>query len=95
MFKEIQVTDHFYGIDESVRKCQPRNLFEECIKNSHVERIRKSCGCLPLALQLNRNVKFNNVFIFTLILNNLGDYLFKVFFICMSFAKEFYRMQKV
>ena len=61
VFKEIQVTDNFLGLGENVRKCQPRKLFDECIQNSHVDMIKTFCGCLPLSLQLNKNVTFYNV----------------------------------
>ena len=58
LFKEIEVTDNYFAIDERIRKCQSRKLYDECIKNSHVDSIRTSCGCLPLSLQYNKNVTF-------------------------------------
>ena len=94
LFKDIQVTDDFFAIDERIRKCQSRKLFDECIKDSHVDSIRKSCGCLPLSLQLNKNVT-------VLIVNNcsklriLGNNLFNISTGRLYFAKEFDKMQEV
>ena len=56
MFKELQVTDSFLGLNEIFRGCQEREMYDTCIKNSHVDKIRKSCGCLPLGLKKNKNV---------------------------------------
>ena len=56
MFKEIQVSQSFLGIDENDRRCQSRELYDECIQHAYVDRIRKFCGCLPLSIKLNTNV---------------------------------------
>ena len=61
MFKEIEVTDSFLGIDEDVTGCQAREMYDDCIRRSHVDKIRNACGCLPLFLKLNKNVNISNV----------------------------------
>ena len=58
MFKEIQVTDSFLGINEDVRGCQEKEIYDDCIRHSHVDKIRNSCSCVPLSLQNNTNVKY-------------------------------------
>ena len=66
MFKEIQVTESFLGINEVVRDCQPRETYDDCIQHSHVDRIRNSCGCLPLFLKLNKNVNSHSSNLFSI-----------------------------
>ena len=55
-FKEIDVTDSYLGIDENIRGCQDKVLYDECIQNSYEEKIKNLCGCLPLPLNVNQNV---------------------------------------
>ena len=73
MFKELQVTDSFLGLNEVVRGCQERGMYDNCIKNSHVDKIRNSCGCLPLGLKMNKNVNLLVFIFFNLIIYHLQD----------------------
>ena len=65
LFKEIQVTESFLGINENVRGCQEREMYDDCINHSYYE-YKNSCGCLPLSLKINKNVFLKSFFCFQL-----------------------------
>ena len=73
MFKEVQVTNSFLGIDESVRGCQGREMYEDCIRHSYLDKFRNSCGCLPIGLKINKNVFFKIIFIWFQLIKYLQD----------------------
>ena len=81
MFKEIQVTDSFLGINEMDRGCQAQEMYDDCIKDSYIDTIRNSCGCAPFSLKLNKNVHF-------LHLSNLYQPNFRILFAQNGMMKD-------
>ena len=56
ILKEIEVTESFIGLDEYVRQCQIVETYDDCTTRHYIENMRKSCGCLPLALRIYEQV---------------------------------------
>ena len=51
--KDMIVTDDFLGLDESARKCQNREAFENCTTRQYLETVKRQCNCVPYALNAN------------------------------------------
>ena len=56
--KEIVVTDSFMGLDRETKNCQNVEAYDKCKTQSHIQKLRQECGCLPLALRLSEKVNF-------------------------------------
>ena len=48
--KEITVSDEFLGLDETIRKCQNIEPFENCTTRQYLDTVKKECKCVPFAL---------------------------------------------
>ena len=61
VIKEVQVTDSFLGLDQSDRKCQDDEPYEDCVAESFIKAIAHKCNCLPFNLisEVNMKVKDN------------------------------------
>ena len=57
ILKDVEVTDSFLGLDESVRQCQNNEPYDNCTTRHYIENVRKNCGCLPLAVNSFEKVK--------------------------------------
>ena len=55
VLKEIEVTDSFLGLGESVRECQNEEPFT-CTTRKYVKTFVGECGCLPLNMRLSEKV---------------------------------------
>ena len=59
--KKISGTESFMGLPESERNCQSEE-FEGCYKRKYFSRVQEMCGCIPLSLSSNNEVRsFQNL----------------------------------
>ena len=49
--KVMEVTEDYLGLDESVRKCQNREPFENCTTRQYLDSVKSLCNCVPFALR--------------------------------------------
>ena len=48
--KEIEITEDFLGLDQSVIKCQTRESIDTCKEWLYIDSLMAKCGCLPFSL---------------------------------------------
>ena len=48
--KEIEITEDFLGLDQSVIKCQTRESIDTCKERLYIDSLMAKCGCLPFSL---------------------------------------------
>ena len=58
--KEIDVTDGFLSLDDTVKKCQDEKTLLDCKKEKYVEMGEKICKCIPHHLK-QFSVNFLNI----------------------------------
>merc|ERR1712079_424033 len=45
VFKEINATDSFLGMDQDIRNCQTKESFDKCATRQYIDSILKECKC--------------------------------------------------
>ena len=56
ILKEIAITSSFLGLDKDVIKCQSLESYDKCTTRDYHELMRKECGCLPFAINRDKEV---------------------------------------
>ena len=56
VLKQIEVTESFLGLDESDRRCQNQEPYDNCTTRTFIELMREKCGCITLAINLQNEV---------------------------------------
>ena len=51
--KQIEVTEDFLGLDDSIKKCQNTEPFEKCTTRHYLDTVREECKCIPYAMKDN------------------------------------------
>ena len=49
--KEIQVTEDFLSLDESVIGCQNEESIDECKYREYIDALMSQCKCLPFSIR--------------------------------------------
>ena len=49
--KEIEVTDDFKSLREDQKECQSMESFEKCSTDQLMQKIEKTCNCVPYELK--------------------------------------------
>ena len=60
VLNEIEVTDSYLGLDQTVRKCQDKEPFYNCTSKYYMNAIIEECGCVPLSIRLSTKVRYLN-----------------------------------
>ena len=55
VIKNVEVTDSFLGLDESLRGCQDRETFVDCTTRQYIETLITICDCLPFNLRITND----------------------------------------
>ena len=53
---DITVTDSFLGQSESLRECQKKEKFENCLSTDYINTMLKKCGCMSFHLAMHLKV---------------------------------------
>ena len=56
ILKEIDSTSSYNGMSQDIRGCQNKESVDKCTTRSYEEKLRKKCGCLPLAIRILEQV---------------------------------------
>ena len=67
VLKQIEVTDSFLSLHQDARKCQNEEPYENCTSRIYRKHVLKKCGCLPLAISSDYQVR-QRIFIISFIL---------------------------
>ena len=51
VIKEIEVTDDYLSLDQSVIRCQNKDSIEDCKTRNYIHALQKECGCLPFSIR--------------------------------------------
>ena len=57
ILKEIDGTSSYNALSQGITGCQNKESVGECTTRSYKEKLRKNCGCLPLAIRILEQVK--------------------------------------
>ena len=57
ILEEIKATDSYIGLDQSVTGCQSKEIYQSCITRKYVEKLEKTCHCLPLNIKIKKKKK--------------------------------------
>ena len=64
--KETKVTDDFLGMDETIRRCQNVEKYEDCTTRKYLTELENDCHCVPYGLRNftkeNQVLQFDKVF---------------------------------
>ena len=56
ILKEIDGTSSFNAMSQDIIGCQNKESADKCTTRSYEEKLRKKCGCLPLAIRILEQV---------------------------------------
>ena len=56
IIEEIKATESFLGLDQEVRGCQTQESYQDCITRKYINKLLKTCDCLPLSMAVNETV---------------------------------------
>ena len=59
ILEEIKVTDSYLGLDKTITGCQTKESYHSCITRNYIDKLMKTCNCLPLSMSINKEVWHN------------------------------------
>ena len=58
VIKEIKVTESFLTLNPDVRKCDNKEIFDDCKTRHYLDSLLTNCKCLPFNIRLSDQVNY-------------------------------------
>ena len=88
---QIEGTEAFLGLDESIKKCQTRQTFQECQSQKYKAYGLEECNCTPYEMR-NYNKTVSYVSYFSEVLSfSAGDFVYASWLRMLQISGEAFR----